>query len=208
MAGPDVRFWQERFRSGETPWDRGGPSPQLQTWMHEGLLGDGAAAPLVAVPGCGSGHELVSLARFGARVIGLDYAPEAVAQSLGRLEATGHAGRAQVLEADVLCWQPDEPVDVVYEQTCLCALHPDHWSRYAAQLHGWLRTGGRLLALVMQARRSTADRGLIEGPPYHVDINAMRALFPASQWSWPKPPFAVVAHPLGAEELAVALTRR
>ncbi|NUA29547.1 hypothetical protein [Cupriavidus basilensis] len=90
----------------------------------------------------------------------------------------------------------------------LCALHPDHWTRYAAQLHAWLRPGGRLLALFMQMRRDSAGQGVVEGPPYHCDINAMRALFPARLWEWPKPPFDAVAHPSGAFELAVVLVRR
>jgi len=61
-------------------------------------------------------------------------------------------------------------------------------SPYAAQLHAWLRPGGRLLALFMQARKDSAAEGFIEGPPYHCDINAMRALFREPDWRWPKPP--------------------
>jgi methyl halide transferase len=122
------------------------------------------------------------------------------------LQAAGLA--ATVAEADVLAWQPDAPVDAVYEQTCLCALHPDHWVAYAQQVQRWLRPGGLLLALVMQAPREGAATGHIEGPPYHVDIHAMRALFPSARWEWPKPPYARVAHPSGWAELAVVLPRR
>ena len=104
-------------------------------------------------------------------------------------------------------WSPAQPVDTVYEQTCLCALHPDHWTAYAAQLHAWLKPGGRLLALFMQAPAAGAPDGYVTGPPYHCDIHAMRALFPSSRWSWPKPPYERVTHPLGAHELALVLTR-
>ena len=107
----------------------------------------------------------------------------------------------------MLEWQPPAPLDLVYEQTCLCALHPDHWRRYADQLHLWLKPGGRLLALFMQARRDSAGSGVVEGPPYHGDINAMRALFPASRWVWPAPPYVAVAHGQGWAELPVVLTR-
>jgi hypothetical protein len=109
--------------------------------------------------------------------------------------------------ADVLQWMPDAPVDAVYEQTCLCALHPDDWLRYADRLHAWLRPGGRLFALWMQFQRAGAAEGRVEGPPYHCDINAMRALFPAERWQWPAPPYAAVPHPIGATELAVVLRR-
>ncbi|MGE8368774.1 hypothetical protein [Cupriavidus sp.] len=60
----------------------------------------------------------------------------------------------------------------------------------------------------MQMRRDSASQGMVEGPPYHCDINAMRALFPAQQWEWPKPPYSAVAHPSGAFELPVVLVRR
>ncbi|KAI1693099.1 hypothetical protein Ddc_23147 [Ditylenchus destructor] len=36
MAGPDRAFWQERFETGQTGWDRGGPHPQLAAWLDAG----------------------------------------------------------------------------------------------------------------------------------------------------------------------------
>ena len=209
MAGPTLDFWQQRFEQGQTPWDRGAPHPQLQAWQRAGVL---RAGQRVIVPGCGNGHELLALAELGLDVCGLDYAPAAVERARARVqEASGAASRPiRVEQADVLIWQPSaqEAPDVVYEQTCLCALHPDHWQRYAAQLAGWLRPGGLLAALFMQARRESAGDGVVEGPPYHCDINAMRALFPDSLWAWPAPPYAATAHAQGWQELAVVLQRR
>jgi methyl halide transferase len=201
MAGPSQAFWQQRFESGHTPWDRGEPHPQLQRWLKQGLLAPGQA---VLVPGCGHGHELVVLGQAGLVAIGLDYAPAAVALARERLGAL--PGRVE--QADVLRWQPAAAFDRIYEQTCLCALHPDQWRTYADQLHRWLKPGGLLLALFMQARRESAAQGLVEGPPYHGDINTMRALFPAEHWQWPAPPYAEVSHEQGWAELAVVLTRR
>jgi SAM-dependent methyltransferase len=203
MPGPDLAFWQQHFLRQHTPWDRGGAGPQLQRWFDERRL---AAGMHVAVPGCGSGHDVLALARAGCEVVGIDYAPAAVALTRERLAAAGAS--AQVEQADVLAWQPPAPLDAVYEQTCWCALHPDHWAAYAAQLQTWLRPGGTLLLLAMQHRRESAAEGRIEGPPYHMDVNAMRALLPAPRWAWPAPPYPVVAHPAGWSELAVALQRR
>ncbi|MGA0612379.1 methyltransferase domain-containing protein [Caldimonas sp. KR1-144] len=205
MTGPDRAFWQQRFVDQQTPWDRGAPSPQLAAWLADGTL---AAGMRVAVPGCGAGHEVLALAAAGIDVVALDYAPAAVALVSRRLAQAGL--QARVVEADVLAWQPEAPLDAIYEQTCLCALHPDHWSAYAAQLQRWLRPGGRLALLAMQAPRPGSRDGLIEGPPYHVDINALRALFPGAPWHWPKPPYARVDHPAQAHwaELALVLERR
>lgn len=205
MAGPTVDFWQQRFEGGQTPWDRGAANPQLGRWI------DAAELPpcRILVPGCGSGHEVAELAARGFEVTGLDYAPAAVERATARLASLApeaHA-RARVVQADALQWQPPEPFDAVYEQTCLCALYPDHWVAYANQVHRWLKPGGRLFALFVQMLRPGATEGSIQGPPYHCDIHAMRALFPADRWAWPKPPFARVEHPAGMAELAVVLTR-
>jgi SAM-dependent methyltransferase len=202
MPGPTPEFWQAHFDANKTPWDRREVSPQLRRWLVEGALGPCR----IVVPGCGSGYEVAVLAKAGFEVTALDYAPAAIDRTRARLAQAGLP--ATVLEADVLEWSPVSPFDAVYEQTCLCALYPDHWTAYARKLHEWLVPGGRLFALFMQAVRPGAANGLIEGPPYHCDINAMRALFDASRWSWPAPPYERVAHPIGHAEIAAILTRR
>ena len=200
--GPDVDFWTGRYRSGQTGWDRGGASPKLQSWLDGGLLVPPAR---IAVPGCGRGWEVAALAKLGFEVTGIDYTAEAVDAARANLAAADV--RAEIVKADVLHWQPDEPFDVIYEQTCLCALHPDHWVAYGTALSQWLRPGGLLLALFIQ-RAPEASEGFVVGPPYHCDIHAMRALVPATLWEWSKPPYPRVPHPHGMHELAVSLRRR
>jgi SAM-dependent methyltransferase len=201
MAGPTKEFWDQRFAEGNTPWDRGETSPQLHAWLKAGAL----APCRILIPGCGAGYEAATLAAAGFEVTALDYAPEAIARTRKRLDDAGL--KASVIEADALAWQPAQPFDALYEQTCLCALYPDHWRAYADQLHRWLRPRGKLLALFVQWPRPGAAEGRIEGPPYHCDINAMRALFPTTHWTWPKPPYSRTTHPLGLAELAAILER-
>lgn len=202
MAGPTREFWNERFQSGETPWDRGTANPQLGAWLRAAAL----RPCRILVPGCGSGHEVEVLALAGFDVTALDYAPEAIRRTRARLAAAD--ARATLVEADALEWRPRRPFDAVYEQTCLCALYPDHWGAYADQLRRWIAPGGRLFALFVQLLRPGAAEGQIDGPPYHCDINAMRALFPAARWNWPKPPYPRIGHPRGLTELAAVLERR
>ena len=200
--GPTPEFWQARFQSGKTAWDRGGPSPQLLSWLDSGAL----TPCRIAVPGCGSGWEVAELARRGFEVTGIDYTAAAVARVQDLLSRQGL--HPQIVQADVLEWQPDRPLDAVYEQTCLCALHPASWVAYASQLRRWLRPGGTLWTLFMQVHRPEAEaEGRVEGPPYHCDLTAMQALFPAPQWVWPAPPHPAVPHPSGWREMAVPLTR-
>lgn len=201
--GPTREFWEERYLTRQTGWDRGQAGPQLATWL---AAGEFKAGSRVAVPGCGRGWEVVALARHGVETIGIDYSPQAVAQVRDLLGQ--EALQAQIIEADVTHWRPTHAVDAIYEQTCLCALHPDLWVAYASNLATWLSPGGRLYALFLQRPTAEAAQGFVVGPPYHCDIHALRALFPARDWNWPKPPYLQVPHPAGFSELGLILERR
>ena len=201
-GGPSVAFWQERFESQRTPWDRGAVNPALAPLLAQGVLPVGAR---VLVPGCGAGYEVVQLAAQGFRPVAVDYAPAAVGLTRARLAQAGLD--AEVIEADLLDWAPSAPVDAIWDQTCLCALHPDLWVAYAQRLASWLAPGGTLMLLAVQIERDGRRDGRIEGPPYHCDINAVRALFPSDRWQWPRPPYPRHAHPAGFAELEVVLER-
>ena len=201
-AGPNLAFWQERFESQRTPWDRGEVNPALSKLQADGLLPPGAR---VLVPGCGAGHEVAALAAAGCRVTGVDYAPAAVGLTRARVDQAGL--QAEIVEADLLAWQPPSRFDAVWDQACLCALHPDRWVDYARRLAAWVEPGGRLILLAIQVDREGRREGRIEGPPYHCDINAVRALFPSGPWQWPPPPYPAQPHPAGFGELRVVLHR-
>jgi hypothetical protein len=57
-------------------------------------------------------------------------------------------------------------------------------------------------------RPQSAEQGIIEGPPYHCDINGMRMLFDDARWEWPAPPYPRVGHPNGMHELGLVIRRR
>jgi hypothetical protein len=95
----------------------------------------------------------------------------------------------------------------VYEQTCLCAISPDYWIKYSQQLARWIRPGGHLYVLFMQVSRHGSQQGVVEGPPFHCDINAMHALFDSRRWVWPSGSLTQVPHKNGLFELACVLER-
>lgn len=202
MSELTPNFWQEHFDNGRTPWDRGSASPQLLEWLKAGDL----KPCRIAVPGCGKGWEVLELAEQGFDVVGIDYTAAAVEETLTHLQQKQLA--AEVVQADVLVYQPEPRFDAVYEQTCLCALDPDHWVTYAEQLARWIRPGGRLYILFMQVDRPDARKGLKQGPPFHCDINAMHALFSSKHWQWPEALPVIVPHPTGWHELAICLERK
>lgn len=193
----DPGFWEQRYRERLTGWDRGGASPALRWW----LTSDAAPAcgARVLVPGCGYGHEVLALAQSGYRVTAVDFAPAAVTGVRRRLADAG-ATDVDVIQADVFEWQPQEPFDAIYEQTCLCALPPERWCAYADRLATWIVPGGCLFALFMQTGRSG-------GPPFDCKLAAMRSLLSRRLWEW-REPVVRVPHPAGFEELGYVLRRR
>lgn len=186
--------WQSRYDTGKTGWDRGQINPMLAAWLARGIL----KPCRILVPGCGRGHEVLELASRGFDVTGIDFAPSAVAHVRGELLERGLT--AEIFEGDLFAFDPPSRFDAVYEQTCLCALDPENWSRYEARLHGWLRGGGRLAALFMQS-------GKADGPPFHCDVTEMRRLFDGTRWAWRGEPERV-EHPAGLEEMGVILDSR
>jgi trans-aconitate methyltransferase len=116
-------------------------------------------------------------------------------------EALANAGlTGSVEQANLFEWNPPVPADLVYEQTCLCALHPNQWRAYESALHRWLKPGGHLAAMFMQKEGEG-------GPPFHCGIDAMRNLFHEETWQWSEQLYRS-EHQIGVCELAFLLTRR
>ncbi|HEY4485336.1 MAG TPA: hypothetical protein VI702_03300 [Nitrospiria bacterium] len=57
---PDAAFWAGLYRTGDTGWDQGGPSPGLVDFLGKNV-GTVREPPLrlgtALVPGCGHGHD-------------------------------------------------------------------------------------------------------------------------------------------------------
>ncbi len=194
MSRTQAIDWEGRYRDGRTGWERQGLHPSFIAWRDSGAL---APPGRVLVPGAGRSPEPLRLAEAGFGVTIVDAAPSAVAVQQEWLQGTG----AEAFVADLFTWEPPAPFDLIYDQTCLCALPPALWPDYAARLARWLRPGGRLFALFMQ----TGTEG---GPPFHCDLAAMRALFGAELWIWPDHLPDLVAHSaIGREQPAILLRR-
>jgi hypothetical protein len=127
-------FWDERFERHFTPWDKGGVPQALQDFVA-------ANSPLTTlIPGCGSAYELVFLAGQGWDATAIDFSPAAVAQ--GKLAAGEHAAR--VVEADFFAWQPEAPLQLIYERAFLCAMPRAMWPQVAARWAQLLAPGALL----------------------------------------------------------------
>lgn len=187
----DKAFWEAKYHNNETGWDRGGPSPALALRLE-------TLQPCrMLVPGCGRGHEVVELARRGFDVTGVDIVNQAIEHLQAELDRQGL--EACLMQADLFDLDP-EPFDAIYEQTCLCAMHPDRWPDYEQWLYDHLKPGGRLLAQFMQVDTEG-------GPPFHCSIAEMKQLFTSDRWRWPESEGEVIPHHSGRHEIARVLIR-
>jgi SAM-dependent methyltransferase len=83
--------WDELYKEGFTPWDRGGPNPALTDLLAErkDLFGDsfvvgpilGKRRKCALVPGCGRGYEVLLLSAFGYDAYGLEISESALVEA-------------------------------------------------------------------------------------------------------------------------------
>lgn len=189
----DSDYWQNRYDQGQTGWDRGEASPALEDWLKSGQL----QPCRILVPGCGRGHEVIALAAAGFDVTALDFAPAATAALRTQLDR--RKLEATLIQTDLFDYQPHQPFDAIYEQTCLCAIQPNQRESYELRLASWLKSGGKLYALFMQTDSPS-------GPPFACPPAAMQSLFPPERWNWPAE-LTSIAHPARLVELAGVLER-
>ena len=157
--------WQHHYATGNTPWDRGGPAPALLHWLETHRLHG-----RVLVPGCGSGHDLVTLAGSGAsQITGLDIAPGGVAAASAR---TASLPQVSVVEGDLFEYAHGPgrgQFDWVFEHTCFCAIPRERRDDYVSAVTAALKPGGFLLA-IFYLHPWDAGEDQEQGPPFRSEV--------------------------------------
>ena len=159
--------WEAQYQSGDTPWEKGAPSP--------GLVDHLAETPLhgrVLVPGCGTGHDARALAAQGAEVLGIDLAPSAV--EAARSFPPAGSETYEVADLFALPAHMRGSWDFVLEHTCFCAINRSLRPAYVEAVAEALRPGGTLLAIFyLNPGWDNPD----QGPPFGVSLEELDSLF-------------------------------
>ena len=139
----DVSRWNERYEKGDTPWDTGQPSSELQRVVAELALRPCRALEL----GCGTGANADWLARQDFDVTALDLSSWAVERARQRAELAGV--RVRFLVTDVSNPPPelDAPFDFFFDRGCYHAVRREDVAAYLATL--WRLTRSDSLGLVL-----------------------------------------------------------
>jgi cyclopropane fatty-acyl-phospholipid synthase-like methyltransferase len=144
----DIANWDERYRSGATPWDTGQPSSELRRVLAEMNVAPGRALEL----GCGTGNNAVWLAQQGFDVTAVDLSPLAIERAQQRADAAGVRVNLRVL--DVL--RPSEqlagPFDFFFDRGCYHVVRRDNVAGYLQTLTSLTRPGTIGLVLTGNAR--------------------------------------------------------
>ena len=167
--------WNQRYESGDIPWEKGEPSPPLLEILKEkdlSIWGDGP----ILVPGCGTGHDVRALAEKSLDPIGLDIAPLA----LDRARSQPDAGSETYELGDFLnpSWQTGKTFTAIWEHTCYCAIDPSRRPDYAQACADLIASGDHLIGVFFLTPNGPGEEN--QGPPFNSSIPELDERF--SPW--------------------------
>jgi len=155
-------WWNLVYHLGKTPWDTGITPPELCAVVESGQVPPGRALDL----GCGTGTNVIYLARHGFEAVGVDISSRAIAQARRKIEQAKLDGRAHVYAGDVTRLEAlpiAGPFDLVLDIGCFHNLDWPGRERYIAGLSGHVKPGG-LYLLYAFGPRVRLGRGMGLGP--------------------------------------------
>lgn len=137
------------------PWDTGISPPELLAYIDSHP--PGRALDL----GCGTGTNVVTLARNGWQVTGVDFAPRAIKLAQRKVKQAGVS--AELLVADVTRLELPGTFDLILDMGCFHSLSTAGRSHYRERLERLLAPGGvYLLYVFFRAPGSTSGPGVTE----------------------------------------------
>jgi 2-polyprenyl-3-methyl-5-hydroxy-6-metoxy-1,4-benzoquinol methylase len=153
----DAAHWDEHYRTGQTPWETGSPSSELQR-----VIAQEHVTPCRVVDlGCGSGINALWLAQQGFEVTGIDVSSLALEQARRRAAAANVAIRFE--EDDLLALRARyEPFPFFFDRGCYHVVRRTDAAGYVRALQGLTQPGALGLILTGNSR-STHQPG--QGPP-------------------------------------------
>jgi SAM-dependent methyltransferase len=166
-----ARDWDERYASGETPWDSGRPASELVALVEAGRLPAGRALDV----GCGTGTNALYLASRGWDVVGIDIAPLAIERAAASGGST--RGATEFLVLDFLRDPvPGGPYDLVFDRGCFHSFDDaEARARFAQRVAASLAPAGLWVSLLGSTEGPERDHG----PPRRSARDIATAVEPA-----------------------------
>ena len=136
---------------GMASWDSGITPPEVEQAFQAGGIPAGAAIDL----GCGTGTNVIYMAKQGRQAIGIDFVPAAIAKARVKAQQAGVSGRTQFTVADVtrLAEMSIPPCGYALDMGCFHGLSPEGRRRYAEGLANILVPGGWYMLYTLDRRK-------------------------------------------------------
>lgn len=170
MMEPD---WNDRYRTGDTPWDTGEPDDNLVEFLRPGSV---AAARALEI-GCGTGTNALWLARQGISVVAVDVSSVGIEKARAKAAGTGldcRFARADFLN-DNMTDVTEGSFNLVFDRGCFHVFdRPEERERFAEQVASLLAPGGRWLSLIGSTEGPARDHG----PPRRSARDVIAAIEP------------------------------
>ena len=138
--------WEERYRTGDTPWDTGQPSSELKRVVAQEQIRPGRAIEM----GCGNGANAVWLAKQGFDVTAVDLSSAAISKA--RALAVSENVDVRFLCADVLHLPDLGTYDFIFDRGCYHVVRRTDVQSYQRTLRQVTHAGSTCLVLAGNAR--------------------------------------------------------
>lgn len=166
-------FWNEKYIQNHTPWDINEAAPEIVKYFDK-VFDKEKIKKLIAIPGCGKGHDAFYIASKNFEVYGFDFAEEAI-NFCNKKKDKLNLEKIHFYNTDFFSLLGDnkwkEKFDFVIEHTFYCALNPSLKEKYIETINYILKKNGKLLGLFF------IDPDKKDGPPFGSSLSEIRDLF-------------------------------
>ena len=162
------QYWNQLYKSGETRWDLGKPTPIFDSWFNKIYK-----SQRICILGAGNGWDVLNLAKKGHTVTAVDFADVAVKNLKNSSKRLGIPIKVHSLDIFDLILYYNNYFDIVLEYTCFCAIDPNRRQNYIKLVSDILKTNGRYIGLLFPINNPSDANG----PPFNVDFFETVKLF-------------------------------
>jgi methyl halide transferase len=169
MSTPDsASFWDNMYLNNQAGWDMRSATPVFENLLDSGKF---THPGRILIAGCGKGYDAVLAAKKGYDVYAMDISGEAIRSAIELAEKENV--RINFIHEDIFKLDSlyKNYFDYVYDYVTYCAIIPGRRAEYAEKISGFLKPGGKLIALLFPVERREG------GPPFAVDVQEFYRLF-------------------------------
>ncbi len=163
--------WVNYWKTHATFWEMGNSPPALRSLVASNkVLRTAGQNAVVFVPGCGTGHDVFTLAGLpGVRsVTGLDVVEEAISAANRTPKPANREVEIEFAQGDF--FKHKQKYNIILDHTFLCALHPRFRQAWATKMGDLLEPGGLLITYMFPLASH------LLGPPYALSVQLYEQL--------------------------------